>query len=55
VTSIDAAGRACLAALHQQGAELVATDCLMKAVVAEITKAPLPDGEDPQQPAGSRG
>ena len=39
VTSIDAAGRACLEALHRQGAEFVAADCLMKAVVAEITGA----------------
>jgi ABC-type transporter Mla MlaB component len=38
--SIDAAGRACLEALHRQGAEFVAADCLMKAVVAEITRAP---------------
>jgi hypothetical protein len=43
VTSIDAAGRACLEALHGQGAEFVAADCLMKAVVAEITGAPVPD------------
>ena len=40
VTSIDAAGQACLAALHRQGAEFVAADCLMKAVVAEITRSP---------------
>jgi len=40
VTSIDAAGRACLAALHQQGAEFIAADCLTKAVVAEITRSP---------------
>jgi hypothetical protein len=43
VTFIDAAGQACLAAMHRQGAEFVAADCLMKAVVAEITGAPLPD------------
>ena len=43
VTSIDAAGRACLEAMHRQGAEFVATDCLMKAVVAEITQTPAPD------------
>jgi hypothetical protein len=43
VTSIDAAGRAHLAAMHREGAELVATDCLTKAVVAEITGAPVPD------------
>jgi hypothetical protein len=37
--SIDPAGRACLAALHSQGAEFVAADCLTKAIVAEITQA----------------
>jgi ABC-type transporter Mla MlaB component len=40
VTSIDAAGRACLAAMHRQGAEFIAPDCLTKAVVAEITRTP---------------
>jgi CBS domain-containing protein len=40
VTYVDAAGEACLAALHRQGAEFVAADCLMKAVVAEITGRP---------------
>jgi hypothetical protein len=39
VTFIDAAGQACLADLHRQGAEFVAPDCLTKAVVAEITQA----------------
>jgi hypothetical protein len=39
LTSIDVAGRACLAALHRQGAEFVAADCLTKAIVAEITQA----------------
>ena len=48
VTLIDAAGEACLAALHRQGAELIAADCLMKAVVAEITRAPVPDPETPK-------
>jgi hypothetical protein len=43
VTFINAAGKACLAALHRQGAEFVATDCLTKAVVAEITRTPAPD------------
>ena len=37
VTFIDEAGKACLAALHRQGAEFVAADCLTKAIVAEIT------------------
>jgi hypothetical protein len=40
VTSIDAAGQACLAAMHDQGAEFVAADCLTKAIVDEITRAP---------------
>ena len=48
VTSIDAPGRACLEALHRQGAEFVAADCLMKAVVAEITQTPVPDPETPK-------
>ena len=48
VTTIDAEGQACLAALHRQGAELLAADCLMKAVVAEITRAPVPDPETPK-------
>jgi len=50
VTFIDAAGKAFLAAVHRQGAEIVAADCLTKAVVAEITKAPMPDGRP--QPEG---
>ena len=37
VTSIDTAGRDCLAALHGQGAHFIAADCLTKAIVAEIT------------------
>ena len=48
VTSIDAAGQACLAALHRQGAELLAADCLMKAVVAEITQTPVSDCGPPK-------
>jgi len=38
VTSIDAAGQACLAAMHSQGAEFITADCLMKSVVAEIIR-----------------
>jgi anti-anti-sigma regulatory factor len=38
VTFIDAAGQACLEALHRRGAAFVATDCLTTAVVAEITQ-----------------
>jgi hypothetical protein len=47
VSSINAAGKACLAALHRQGAEFVAADCVTKDVVAEITQAPLPDCGSP--------
>ena len=42
VTFIDAAGEACLVAMHRQGAEFVAADCLMSAIVAEITQPPAP-------------
>jgi hypothetical protein len=48
VTSIDVAGRACLAALHRQGAEFIAADCLTKALVAEITQTPVPDYGHPK-------
>ena len=48
VTSIDAAGRACLAALHRQGAEFIAADCLTRAVVSEIARAPVSDAETPK-------
>jgi anti-anti-sigma regulatory factor len=37
VTFVDGAGKEVLTAMHDRGAELVAADCLMKAVVAEIT------------------
>ena len=37
LTSIDAAGKACLAAMHRKGAEFIVSDCLTKAVVEEIT------------------
>jgi hypothetical protein len=40
VTSIDAAGRDCLAALHRGGTEFLAADCLTRAVVDEITRSP---------------
>ncbi len=40
VTFINDAGKACLAAMHGQGAEFIAADCMTKAVVAEITQEP---------------
>ena len=48
VTFIDAAGRACLAAMHRRGAEFIAPDCLTKAAVAEITQTPGPDRGRPK-------
>ena len=36
VTFVDNAGKACLAAMHCQGAEFVAADCMTKDIVAEI-------------------
>jgi hypothetical protein len=39
VSFIDAAGKEFLAARHAQGCEFVAAGCLMKAIVAEITRA----------------
>jgi len=49
VTFVDAAGTACLAAMHGEGAEFIAPDCLTKAIVAEITEAPRPDCGSPQR------
>ena len=46
VTSIDAAGRACLADLHRRGAEFIAADCLTRAVVDEITGSPWGNGQE---------
>src|SRR5262245_11615679 len=40
VTFVDAAGKAFLAGRHAEGAELLASGCLMRAVVAEISAAP---------------
>ena len=37
VTSVDDAGKACLAAMYRRGAEFVAADCLTMGIVAEIT------------------
>ena len=37
---IDAAGKEFLAAIHTEGVEFLASGCLIKAVVAEITDAP---------------
>jgi anti-anti-sigma regulatory factor len=48
VTVIDAAGKAFLAAARAQGAELVASGCLMRAIVQELAEGPLPSRGCPQ-------
>ncbi len=42
VTFIDEAGQACLAAMHREGAELIAADAMTKAIAAEIAQGPPP-------------
>ena len=54
VTFIETAGKACLAALHRQGAEFVAADCLTKAIVDEITQGSFPDRACPHGNGESR-
>lgn len=51
VTFIDDAGKTCLAAMHRQGAEFVAADCMTKDIVAEICRS---RSEPPDGPATSR-
>src|SRR5260221_1110332 len=51
VTFVDAAGKAFLAARHAQGMELVASGCLMRAVVAEISNAPISNFKCPENEA----
>jgi hypothetical protein len=38
VTFIDAAGKAVIAAMHRQGAQLIAGDCMTAGLVEEIAK-----------------
>jgi anti-anti-sigma regulatory factor len=53
VTFVDAAGKAYLAAKHAEGAELIATGCLMRAIVAEICGVPDPDCAEPAKEVGN--
>lgn len=46
VTIIDAAGKTFLAAAYAHGAELIAAGCLTRAIVAELTNAPLSDSQN---------
>ena len=54
VTFIDAAGKAYLADMHCQGAQFVAADCLTKAIVAELSKTPMPNCERPKHEGDSQ-
>ena len=47
VTFIDAAGKALLHVLHEQGAELSATECMTRAIVEEITGCTARDHDAP--------
>ena len=52
VTFVDTAGKAQLTAMHREGAEFIADDCLTKAIVSEIVEvgtgsALARDGRDP--------
>ena len=54
VTFVDAAGKNCLAAMHRQGAEFVAADCMIKAIVAEITQPPDAHDQGPAFRCGGK-
>jgi hypothetical protein len=41
ITFVDAAGKSRLAAMHRQGAEFIAADCMTRAIAAEITQKPI--------------
>lgn len=47
VTFIDEAGKSCLEALHRLGAEFIATDCVTKDLLAEITHSAEKVENDP--------
>ena len=49
VSFIDAAGKELLAAMHRQGAELVATGCMTRAIVAEIKAGAGGSAEAPRR------
>ena len=55
VTSIDAAGRACLSTLHREGVKFIASDCLIKDIVDEITRGPPLKGERSTSRRGGAG
>jgi len=50
VTFVDADGKAFLAARHAEGAELIASGCLMRAIVAEISAPQVMSGGPAEEP-----
>ena len=54
VTFVDDPGKACLAALHRQGAEFVAADCLTKEIVAEICQGGAQQQDRPSRSRSRR-
>jgi len=54
VTFIDAAGKALLTLMAEHGAELVAVECLTKAMVEDITRGRLPPVESGSTTGGPR-
>ena len=50
VTYIDAAGKAQLADMHEQGAQFIADDCMTKAVVEEIVHERTCLEREPRRP-----
>lgn len=51
VTLIDHAGKTFLAGVHAQGAQFVASGCLMRCIVSELTRAPRGDLPCPEREA----
>src|SRR5437762_6893846 len=47
VTFVDAAGKQFLSTRHAEGAEFVASGCLMRAIVAEISGATIRPNAEP--------
>ena len=54
VTFIDTDGKTYLAAMHRRGAQFVTADCLTRAIVAQITNAPIPGCRRPRREGKSQ-
>lgn len=54
VTFVDAAGKAQLTAMHRQGAEFVAEDCLTRSIVSELVDDSLGGASSGSRTASDR-